>query len=303
LRLALLHVDVGIIVYNEEKNIIKLLESLSNQKLKNCVIDKIFVVSSGSTDKTNELVLKYKEKDNRVYLLTQNKRQGKPSAINEFLKNSKKDIVVISSGDLIFSPEALENLIAPFRDKTVGMTSAFPVPINENKGFMGFVANMHWKMHNLLNRHGESISFRKNLVKYIPCAIVADEAYVESVVKKKENKVVHVKDAVVFNKGPETIPEFLKQTRRHFFGHLQLKFELHYSVSSMTKKGINNILKELVMRLVTNSREIPYCLGYLFLETLGRILGTFDFVFGKRNYVLWEIAQSTKSLKVNNMRV
>lgn len=287
-------------VYNEEKNIIDLLESISNQKLRNIIVEKIIVVSSGSTDRTSELVLKYRTKDGRACLLVQDEREGKPSAINKFLKNSTEDIVIMSSGDVIFGERTVEKLITLFRDKTIGMTSTSPVPTNKNEGFMGFVASTHWKMHNILGRHGESVAFRKSLVGFIPTNVVADEAYVEVMVQRSGLKVVHVNDAIILNKGPETSPEFLKQIRRHFLGHLQLEFGFHYSVSSMTKRGISDVLRELIMLSVNNLDKIPYCLGYLSLEMLGRILGTFDFILGKRNPVLWDMVRSTKSLSTNS---
>jgi cellulose synthase/poly-beta-1,6-N-acetylglucosamine synthase-like glycosyltransferase len=283
-------------VYNEEKNITNLLKSLYTQELKDVAIDRIVVVSSGSTDRTDELVSDCQKKCDRVCLITQDKRLGKPSAINEFLKKSDKEVVVVSSGDIIFDNKAIEHLIIPFRDKTVGMTSVFPVPVNRNNGLMGFVASTHWKMHNALNRHGESIAFRKSLIKSLPVTVVADEAYVEAVTCKKELKAIHVKDAIVFNKGPEAPCEFLKQIRRHFFGHLQLELELHYPVSSMTRNGMRNILKELTRLLINDPTETPYCFGYVFLEFLGRVMGTFNIIFGKKPPVLWEIAGSTKSL-------
>jgi biofilm PGA synthesis N-glycosyltransferase PgaC len=292
-----LHVDVGIMTCNEERNIEILLESLLSQKMKDVVIDKIIVVSSGSTDRTNKLVLDYQEKDNRVSLINQSKREGKPSAINEFLKNTKNEIVVVSSGDIRFSEKTIESLIAPFQDKMIGMTSTFPVPVNRNSSFMGFVVNMHWRLHNILNRHGESIAFRKKLVKFIPHFIVADEAYVELVIQKKGLEAVNVKDAIVLNKGPETLQDFLKQIRRHFLGHLQLKFGLNYSVASMTKSGIISVLKELVMLSTTTPHKILYSIGYLSLEIFGRILGMSDFIFRNKNAVLWDTVRSTKSLE------
>jgi glycosyltransferase involved in cell wall biosynthesis len=289
-------VDVGITVYNEERNITNLLKSLSAQELEDVVIDKIVVVSSGSTDRTNELVLDHRKKDNRVCLITQDKRLGKPSAINEFLKISEKEVVVVSSGDIIFDDRTVEHLIVPFQDKTVGLTSVFPVPVNKNDGLMGFAAKMHWKMHNILNRHGESIAFRKNLLGALPVTVVADEAYVEAITRRKKLKAVHVKDAIIFNKGPENPREFLKQIKRHFFGHLQLELELNYQVSSMTRNGMHSVLNELVGLSISDPSKTPYCFGYVFLEFLGRILGTFNLIFGKKNLVLWEIAGSTKSL-------
>lgn len=291
-----MHIDIGITVYNEENNIVKLLRSLTNQRLRDVEIDKVFVVSSGSTDKTNVLVTDYRKIDNRVHLIAQDKREGKPAAINEFLRNSTKEIVVVTSGDIIFHKNAIERLTAPFIDETVGMASVYPVPTNENDDFMGFVAVMHWELHNILERHGESIAFRKDLVKHIPITVVADEAYIEVTVQRKKLKVVHVKDAIVFNKGPETPREFLKQISRHFLGHLQLEFKLHYSVSSMTTKGIISVLRELTVLSIKKPSKLPYCFGYLYLEILGRMMGTFDFVLGNKNPVMWDIAQSTKSL-------
>ena len=41
-------------------------------------------------------------------------------------------------------------------------------------------------------------------------------------------------DAVVLNKGPETVDDFLKQRRGIFAGHIYLKETLGYKVSTMS---------------------------------------------------------------------
>ena len=49
-------VSVGIMAFNEEKNMGRLLKALLSQELKKVRIEEIIVVSDGSTDKTNEIV-------------------------------------------------------------------------------------------------------------------------------------------------------------------------------------------------------------------------------------------------------
>ena len=295
--LSLLSASVGIIVRNEEKNILNLLQSVSEQKLKGLVIDEVIVVSSGSEDRTNELALKYMEKDGRVRLIVQKGAEGKASAINEFLKISKNDIVVISSGDIIFNEKTLQNLISPLiKDEKIGLSSAKPIPINDVHSFMGTVANMHWRLHRLLERHGETIAFRKSLVDHIPNEVSADEAYVEAIVGQKAFKAVQPSDSLIFNKGSENVAEFLSQIRRHYAGHLFIKNNFSYAVSSMTIKGMTKIAKELLQYIRDNPKRVIHVVGYVLLEATGRLLGVWDFYFKKRHYRIWSVAQTTKIL-------
>jgi len=299
----MLHVGVGVIVYNEEKNILNLLQSISRQKLKNVVIDEVRVVSSGSTDKTNELVLAYSKKDSKVSLIVQKRREGKASAISEFLRRNKSEIVIVSSGDVIFNEETVENLISPFiKNGRIGMSSAKPNPVNNAHSFMGFVSVIHWKLHRLLKRHGETIAFRKNLVSHIPIEVSADEAYVEAIVHQKGFKAVQANNAVIFNKGSENVLEFLGQVRRHYVGHLFIRDKFGYVVSSMTSEGVMRVAKELLGCLCKDPFKVNYMLGYVFLETIGRVLGMWDFYVKKKSYNIWDVAKTTKNLIGNTMR-
>jgi len=293
----MLHVDVGVIVYNEDKNILNLLRSISKQKLENVVVDEVKVVSSGSTDKTNELVLEYSKKDSRVSLIVQNRREGKASAINEFLRRSKNEIVIVSGGDVIFNEETVDNLVSPFiKNGRIGMSSAKPSPINDAHSFMGFVSTIHWKLHRLLKRHGETMAFRKNLVSHIPVEVSADEAYVEAVVYQRGFKAVQVSKAAIFNKGSENVIEFLEQIRRHYVGHLFIRDKYGYVVSSMAPRGIIKVGKELLECLCEDPFKVNYIFGYVFLEAIGRVLGTWDFYAKRKSYRIWGVAKTTKNL-------
>jgi len=62
------------------------------QEQKRTKISEIIVVSSGSTDRADEIVKEYSNIDDRIILIRQPQRRGKASAINEILKASTNDI-------------------------------------------------------------------------------------------------------------------------------------------------------------------------------------------------------------------
>ncbi|MBP7932941.1 MAG: glycosyltransferase family 2 protein, partial [Candidatus Syntrophosphaera sp.] len=122
--------SLGVFAYNEAENIIPLLEALVNQKLEKVEIEEIIVVSSGSTDGTDELVTQFAETHPQVRLIRQAKREGKSSAINLFIKEAKSDILVVISGDVIPAPTTIEKLVSTFEDPTIGATGGRPIPVN-----------------------------------------------------------------------------------------------------------------------------------------------------------------------------
>ena len=88
----MLTLSIGIMAYNEEANIGRLLSSLLGQSLAHAKLTEIFVVASGCTDRTEEIVNFYVQKDDRIKLVTQPRREGKASAINLFLSRASGDI-------------------------------------------------------------------------------------------------------------------------------------------------------------------------------------------------------------------
>jgi len=290
---------VGIFAHNEEANIAHLLEIMLAQELETVVVREIIVVSSGSTDQTDQIVAGFAKKDERIRLLVQAERLGKASAINLFLKHQTERVLVICSADLLPEPDALEKLVAPFADEEVGMTSSRPVPVNDPDQFMGFAAHLLWDLHHEINlrggfKAGEMIAFIK-IFERIPYQTSVDEASIEPVIRGQGYKVRYVPEAIVYNKGPETVEDFLRQRRRIYSGHLDIKVLLGYSVSTMS--GMT-VLKTLLGKLNWRPKQFLWTWSVVGLEVYGRFLGWRDFK-NRRDHVVWEIASSTKELNVN----
>jgi cellulose synthase/poly-beta-1,6-N-acetylglucosamine synthase-like glycosyltransferase len=282
--------------YNEEANIGSLMSSVMTQKLTSGQFDEIFVVSSGSTDRTEDIVQEFAAKDSRIRLLTQAHREGKASAINLFLTHATGDVLILESGDTIPEKDTFERLVAPFDDDSVGMTGAHPVPVNRNDTFIGFCVHLMWSLHHRIAlvtpKLGELVAFR-NIVKEIPADTAVDEASIEAIVRKAGYRLAYVPDAVVRNKGPENVRDFLKQRRRIAAGHKHLMREEAYEVSTM---DAGRILRLLLRGHRWRLRPTLWTAGAIGLEFLGRALGYYDFRIRGRNPFVWDIAASTKRL-------
>ena len=94
-------VALGIMAYNEERNIARLLESVLQQSVQDRIAS-IVVVASGCTDRTCEIVEQYARLDARISLIAEPNRSGKISAINKFLFTATQEILMVSSADLIY---------------------------------------------------------------------------------------------------------------------------------------------------------------------------------------------------------
>jgi cellulose synthase/poly-beta-1,6-N-acetylglucosamine synthase-like glycosyltransferase len=282
--------------YNEEANIGRLLETLVCEDSGGLEIIEIIVVSSGSTDRTDDIAGEWEKKDERVRLIRETVRRGKASAINLFLAKAKGEVLVLESADTVPDKGTIGKLVEPFSDETIGMTGGRPVPVNNPETFMGFLCHLLWKLHHRLAmmqpKLGEMVAFR-NVVDSIPPETAVDEASIEAIVTSKGYKLAYIPGATVRNKGPENVRDFLKQRRRIYAGHLWLQDAQDYTVST---KGVGRILKLFFSELRPTPKEYLWGLTAMFLEAMGRMLGEYDYKVRKINPYRWQVARSTKKL-------
>ncbi|MDX1607683.1 MAG: glycosyltransferase [Candidatus Spechtbacterales bacterium] len=301
-------VSAGVFAHNEEKNIAKLLEALLQQQLNKVELDEIIIVASGCTDKTVEIAEQFqkqqntnnKPQDTNIKILVQEKREGKVSAINLFLQEANNTTVLIESGDTIPAKNTVEYLMVPFENTKVGMTGARPVPIDKSHTLMGFATNLLWELHHRISlktpKMGEMVAFRKDIIPRLSLTAV-DEALIEAKIKKAGYEVHYVPEAIVYNKGPETAGDFLRQRRRIHAGHLHLKKHHGHAVSTGNVLTIFKMLGSMLYGMLRgNIRAFVYIPSTVALEATGKALGYWDFYVAKKDHIVWEQASSTKDL-------
>jgi poly-beta-1,6-N-acetyl-D-glucosamine synthase len=286
-------VSVGVCAYNEERNIRASLESIMRQSA-DLPIKEILIVSSGSTDGTDEIVRQFERLDRRFRLVRQERREGKNSAINEILKQAKGDILVLVNADNQLDEGSLRRLLEPFEDETVGVSGGHPVPVNDKESVTGFAVHMLWDMHHRISliypKIGELMAFRR-LDKALPTTSQSDEDLIRIELEKRGLRSVYVAGAVVFNKGPTTVADFWKQRTRVNIGEKYLKRWLNYQVPTWNRRLLFGAMLGF---LRANARHPIRLTSAIALEAMARAYSSLYVALDKGDQAVWNQESSTK---------
>ncbi len=284
-------VSIGIFAHNEENNLPKLLNSILKQKTDISVIKEIKIVSSGSYDRTNQIAREYTKKDKRIKLYTQINRSGKSSALNLFIRKSKSSVLIAISADLRLHTRAIEEMTIPFLKKNVGMVGGHPIPTNIQHSSVGREVQLLWKLHHYIAMRspkcGEMVGFR-NVIRSIPKKSAVDEANLEVLLRMIGFKVVYAPRAIVYNKGPKNLREFLIQRRRIYVGHQWILRKYQYHVSTMNSYSS---LVAIIAIIRKNRKMFIPAIKLVLIEFLGRILGWIDFNIFNKNPYIWDMIE------------
>ncbi|HET9343709.1 MAG TPA: glycosyltransferase [Candidatus Eremiobacteraceae bacterium] len=289
-------VAIGVMAHNEEANIARLLDSILGQTALPR-ISRVVVVASGCTDRTCEVVEAYCRKDPRISLVAEAERGGKVNAINTFMTSSPESILAISGADMVYTPTTIEALIAPFDDADVGMVGSHPVPLNETTSFVGFAVNLLWKLHHeislIVPKMGELIAFR-NVFRGLDPDMLADEVQIERGIKAVGFRPAYAPDAIVYNRGPETVREFVAQRSRWVAHNLQVQRKHRYAVSTWN----GSTLRRAALAVWKNDHpRLDWFLGTAALEMYCRIRGLLAHPTATSKHGrLWEQQASTKEV-------
>lgn len=293
--MSALDVSVGVVAFNEEKNIGGLLEGLVSQKTGSARIREILVVSDASTDKTDEIVSGFS--DERVRLIRKSVRGGKASGINVFIREASCDILVLSSGDLVVEEDTIKELVKPFADESVAMTGVHPIPVNSRETLFGFLSHLTWHFHHMHGiehpvhpKLGEMIAFR-NIFDEIYGKTGVDEDEIQGMVVARGLRQVYCPNAIVYNHGPMNLKDYLKQRVRVKSGHRELEKRTGYSIPKWSLKSKIRWAKPLING---SPKKLLWAITGFLLENT--ILST-AFIQGRLrgiNPYMWDSPQSTK---------
>ena len=297
--------SIGIMAYNEEANIARTIKAVLEQQGPSIRIEEVIVVASGCTDRTVPIVSELAMQEPRVHLCVQEKREGKASAINLFLKEAQSEVAVLIGADVIPHDGAIESLGAPFKDQKIGMVGGRPVPVNDPATFMGHSVHLLWRLHDRVARvHpklGEVIAFR-NVINGIPTDSAVDEISIQALISQLGYELIYTPDCIVYNKGPVNVRDFLKQRRRIYAGHLKVRSQQNYEASTMK---IGPIVQQVIACrdfTMSSPRQALWTLGTVALEGYARLQGYYDYR-RKREHHIWQMVDSTKNLEAGELKV
>ena len=285
---------IGVFAHNEARNVRRTLHALLSQQLETVEVKEVIVMASGCTDRTVEFAEQVANTHPIVSVEVDEVRRGKAAAIKRLTTLARGDVVVLVGADTLPAPTAIEQLLAPFSDPTVGMTGGRVIPLNSPDTWPGFSVQMLWHVHHQLAlrrpKLGELVAFR-NVVD-IPIDTSTDEPCIEALITSKGLRTFYAPKAVVYNRGPENVTEFLIQRRRVFSGQVKIAFRYHYLVASLQARHAIPLILEAFH---SYPRFFIWTLGTMGLEAWARLLGMYDAVRGRED-VVWRPATTTKAV-------
>jgi poly-beta-1,6-N-acetyl-D-glucosamine synthase len=280
--------------YNEEENIADAIGAILDQKLNSSHIAELIVVASGCEDRTVPIVSEIVGRDPRVRLIEQQRREGKASAINLFISAATAPVLLMVSADVLVEDGTIDALLRHFEDPGVGMVGGHPIPVNGETTFLGHAVHLQWRLHDRIAREspklGEIVAFR-NVVPSIPNDTAVDEISIQAVITQLGYRLVYEPEAIVYNRGPATLRDWLRQRRRIHAGHLRIVEQQGYSASTMSS---TRVLRALAGSGSLNTpRSFVWSIGTVGLEATARALGRYDLARRRPQHV-WETCPTTK---------
>ena len=291
----MLTISAGVCAYNEEKNILQCLRSLTSQTFDGKELVEMLVISSGSTDRTDELVLDYaRNVDKRVRLIRQEKREGKNSAVNAFMAEAKGNVLFLANADNVMREDTFDLMAEHFNDPTTGMVGGHPIPVNDKDTIMGFAVHMLWDMHHRLSliypKVGEIVAFR-NLGFQIPTGMGSDEDLIRREHEGRGLKVVYEPEALIYNRGPTNVQDFFVQRTRVNIGERYMKRWFDYDIPTWDKRFLINAWLSF---LKDNARHPVKMAAAMSLEAFARVYAALHVSLDKGDRAVWQVVESTK---------
>lgn len=196
-------VSIVIACYNEEHCIGEKIESLLSPA--NWIPgSELIVVSGGSTDRTEEILLTFKHREGvRIELMDQ--RTTKIDGVNHAVNISKNDLLVFSDCRQKMKDGSIQQLIQNFHDQEVGTVSASLNDANggQNRSFFrsmyDFMASNDSRHSSCLNVYGALYAQRKSVYRKIPSSLLFDDLFVVVSTLSQKKRVLQEKEAVIYD--------------------------------------------------------------------------------------------------------
>jgi cellulose synthase/poly-beta-1,6-N-acetylglucosamine synthase-like glycosyltransferase len=291
------HVTIGIPSYNEEHNIINLLDSLITQPSKDYFISEI-IISDDSSDSTPELVENFAKENSKlnINLIHHHKRRGAAEAWNEIFHRSTGDVIVLYDADIVIDKYTTPQLVSFLKNETV-LCASNPQPV-QIKGIAGrassFIAYWLRSVRNQgLSQYtvmGRALSVTSEVAKkiIIPHDIISIDLYLQCKVLEFGLDIVYNDNALVYFLPPNKLSDFASQVIRAAIGHKQIH-------AYCSRFRFNIPLKIAVIEAVRNYIHDP--LGAFSVIVCYGTLPYYKLKIKEVGSSKWHTAASTKAFK------
>lgn len=305
-------VSVLIPAHNEEKSIIRCLESVRKNTIRNL---EIVVIDDASTDLTVKLVNNYIYRNpdfsRKIRLLKCPENVGKAGALNLALtKGLEGEFVMTLDADSILHPEAIQNAVEHFEDpKVVGV--AANVRVVDSKTMLGLLQKFEYmvgyrskKFYSISNSEfiigGVASTYRYSVLKHV--GFYDNDIQTEDIalslkvaaLGNRNYRLVYGADVLAMTEGVQTLKALLRQRYRWKLGSMQslmkyrglfLNRDRRYSFGLTLYRIPMSFIGELIVLLEPMVIAFVIYLSFLALS-LEAFVGAYAMI---TLYLLWNV--------------
>lgn len=200
-------ISIVVSLYNEEKNIYNLLDSIIQSGYP---LDRIEILfgSDGSTDRTNHIL---KEISSKYFFVKSFffERKGKSFVLNHLIKETNYPFILLLDADVRLTEGSVQKLTSYFTESSVGIATPSFVTKRKNQGKIPATNLNLIKLNNIIRSYesliystvnllGACYLIRRELFPTIPAEKFCDDFFTALFVNFSGKRVVLAKDAFVY---------------------------------------------------------------------------------------------------------
>ncbi len=243
--------SVVIAFKNESKNLPRLLSALMNQTIESKKFE-VILVDDYSSDNSSEVVRENISNSTNFRLIKNTLQSGKKNAIQEGIKNSNGEIIILTDADCIPHPDWINQILIHYDDETDLVYGYSPI-ISEKSLFNKFcqyenlfTSTLMTAFHNVEFPYlatGRNLSYRKSVFERLngfqeikKSLSGDDDLFFQLAVRKGfKTKLMNTKESVVFTRCKQNFSQYFKQKTRHisaskfYFNDIKLSLGFIYT--------------------------------------------------------------------------
>jgi cellulose synthase/poly-beta-1,6-N-acetylglucosamine synthase-like glycosyltransferase len=248
---------------------------------------EIIIVSDGSTDATDELILELIEHvgcnkkmgQGRpiVKLIRCNESKGKPNALNRGMHAATGEYVVFTDARQEFAPQAIKELIANFSDSQVGCVSGELVFLEDSNSIIQEEMGFYWRLEKQIRRMesatysvagvtGAIYAIRRSLFIPIPNETLLDDVFIPMAITFQGYRTIYDGQAIAFDRISKDFAQEKRRKVRTLLGNYQLIKLLPQLLSPTANPIFFRFLSHKIFRLFIPFFFIIFLVSSFFAE-------------------------------------
>ena len=267
-------VSVLMAVHNEQNVISEKIESIISNKHPEGKLE-ILVGSDASTDNTDEILQELASSNKCLRFIRFNDRRGKSAIINDLVRLSKENILIITDANVILEKDTIYHLLKHFKDSSIGLVDSnmkhkglrdSGISVQENSYItrevkIKYRESIIWGT--MMGPFGGCYAIRKDLYCDVPPSFLVDDFFINMKVIISGHKAIIETDAHVYEDVSNSLSEEFRRKARIAAGNFQnLEYFSSYLFSSI--KGLSvSFFSHKVLRWIG-----PFFLATIFLTSL-----------------------------------